>query len=202
MRFDHLAVACTALGDGVATVEEALGVDLAPGGRHVLMSTHNRLLSLGPDEYLEVIAPDPDAAPPGRARWFGLDRFAGRPRPAAWIAATDSLEADAATLPGSGRITALSRGDFRWRMAIPDDGWLPFDGLAPALIQWDTPAHPAPHLPDAGIRLSRLVIAHPQAADLRALLARHLSEPRIVTEPGPPALRAEFVTPHGPRVLE
>ena len=38
---------------------------LESGGRHPHMGTHNRLLSLGPDLYLEVIAVDPDARSAG-----------------------------------------------------------------------------------------------------------------------------------------
>ncbi len=34
--------------------------------------TRNHLLRLGASTFLEVIAVDPEAAPPPRARWFGL----------------------------------------------------------------------------------------------------------------------------------
>jgi hypothetical protein len=44
----------------VGWVEDRLGVSLEAGGRHSAFATHNRLLSLGPDCYLEVIAVDPD----------------------------------------------------------------------------------------------------------------------------------------------
>ena len=37
------------------------------------MGTHNRLLGLGTNVYLEVIAIDTEAAPPARPRWFSLD---------------------------------------------------------------------------------------------------------------------------------
>ena len=85
--FDHLVIAARSLDEGTAYVEAVLGVKLSPGGQHGHMGTHNRLLSLGPLEYLEVIAVEPGApAPPtgsGRsirtpaspaenARWFVL----------------------------------------------------------------------------------------------------------------------------------
>ncbi|MFM7460122.1 MAG: VOC family protein, partial [Burkholderiales bacterium] len=60
---DHLVVGCADLARGAAWLERFLGVTLGPVGQHALMGTHNRLLSLGPDCYLELIAIDP-AAPP------------------------------------------------------------------------------------------------------------------------------------------
>src|SRR4051794_29994915 len=70
-RLDHLVVVAPTLGAGAASVRSALGADPRPGGWHDRMGTHNVLLRLGPDVYLEVIAIDPAARPPGRVRWFG-----------------------------------------------------------------------------------------------------------------------------------
>lgn len=202
LRLDHLVVSAGVLEEGVAHVEEALGAAMAPGGRHPLMATHNRLLALG-DVYLEVIAADPAAAPPAHPRWFDLDRFAGPPRLTNWVAACDDLAGALARSPaGSGVITPLSRGDLRWEMAVPGDGILPFDGAFPGLIRWHGAAHPVQRLPDSGLRLLRLEIAHPEAAALRAALAGRLADRRIAITDGPArALRAHFSTPHGPRRL-
>ncbi|MBD1206284.1 MAG: VOC family protein [Rhodobacteraceae bacterium] len=201
LRLDHLAISCLALEEGAAAVEAALGLPLAPGGQHAHMATHNRLLSLGPDLYLEVIAPDPAQARPAWPRWFDLDRFTGPPRLTNWICATDDMEAALRQAPpGTGTPVALARGDFRWRMAVPETGILPFDNRYPALIQWEGAAHPAPRLPDHGARLVRLEVTHPDAAALRAALAR-LDDPRVVITQGPPALRATISTPQGDRVL-
>lgn len=202
MRLDHLAVSAGMLAEGVAAVEAALGVTLAPGGVHPAMGTHNRLLGLG-DLYLEVIAADPAAPTLSRPRWFDLDRFSGPPRLTNWIAACDDLEAEIAFGPeGIGRPMALERGDLRWRMAVPDNGRLPFDEAFPALICWQGPAHPAQRLPDAGVRLIRLEIAHPEAAALTAALAGRMDDHRLAVVPGSaPALRAEFQTPSGRRNL-
>ena len=97
---------------------------------------------------------------------------------------------------------ALQRGDYRWQMAVPPDGRLPFDGAFPALIQWEGALHPAAALPDRGVRLTALEISHPEAEALRAVLAGRFADSRVQVSPGPLALRAVFETPHGVRVLE
>lgn len=203
LRFDHLAVSATHLAEGVDWVEHALGVTLAPGGVHPLMATHNRLLGLG-HIYLEVITIDPDAPKPPHPRWFDLDRFSGPPRLTNWILACDDLDAGLAALPqGVGVPVALERGDLRWRMAVPANGRLPFANAHPALIQWQGTAHPVQRLPESGLRLQTLEIITPDAPALTAALAGLFTDTRVqITQGSVHAMRAEFSTPHGTRVLE
>lgn len=203
LTFDHIAISALDLAEGVAVVEDALGVALAGGGQHPHMATHNRLLGLG-DVYLEVIAADPTAPRPAWPRWFDLDNFSGVPRLTNWIARSESLSADLALAPlGTGIPVNLQRGDYRWTMAVPADGKLPFDGCFPALIQWHGTLHPARALPESGVRLTRLEVAHPEAVALQAALNPMFTDPRVVITQGPvKAMRATFGTPHGPRVLE
>ena len=80
LTVDHLVVCARDLDEGSKYVAERLGVTPGPGGEHAAMGTHNRLLSLGPEAYLEVIAINPVAPAPDRVRWFGLDEFDGPPR--------------------------------------------------------------------------------------------------------------------------
>jgi hypothetical protein len=103
---------------------------------------------------------------------------------------------------GVGVPVALARGDLRWQMAVPATGRLPFDDAFPALIQWDGAIHPVQRLPDMGVRLIRLEIAHPDAAALRKALAGRLDDARVVIVPGAgKALQASFATPGGTRRL-
>ncbi len=197
--FDHFAISAATLDAGRTYVERRLGAVLLPGGRHDLMGTHNLLAGLGAGEYLEVIAIDPDAAPPHRPRWFDLDRREGPPRLSNWILRTDDIAALVARHPDAGTPVALSRGAFRWRMAIPDDGILPFDGCFPAIIQWDSAA---PDFAGSDRRLTRLALSHPGGARLAAVLAEILDDPRIEVTTGAPSLAAHIYTPDGPRVLE
>ena len=201
MELDHIVIAGPTLEEATATAEAALGVAFGPGGRHAAFGTHNRLLGLDDGLYIETIAVDPDAPSPGRPRWFDLDAFTGAPRLSNWVCRTDDLDAELAHLPGAGTPIAVARGDLRWRMAVPETGRLPFDNLCPALIGWQGDLHPSSMLAPSGCRLHRLILSHPEAADLSALLSPRLAEPRVVFEPGPAGLRAEIETPHGLRVL-
>lgn len=203
IELDHLAVAGDTLDAAAAHVEEALGVALDPGGVHVEMGTHNRLLSLGPGIYLEAIAINPDARSPERPRWFDLDRFEGSPRLSNWIARTPDLQETLASAPGGmGVPIPFVRDRYSWTMAVPGTGRLPWDGAAPALIQWDAAAHPADALEDRGCRLRALRIEHPEA---EALLAAFpvLAETALVSVARGDAVRllAEIETPKGLRLL-
>ena len=160
-EFDHLVVAARTLDEGSAWVEAKLGVPMAEGGKHALMGTHNRLLSLGPGAFLEVIAIDPEAPAPARPRWFDLDAPAVRellsrgPALIHWVERTDDLEAALADYSEPVEILSLSRGPYRWRMGVPRDGRLPGQGRQPTLIQWQGGLHPAQALPPSGCTLER-----------------------------------------------
>lgn len=201
---DHIAVAATTLAEGAAHVEAALGVPLSGVGHHDRMGTHNRLLSLGPGAYLEVIAVNPDAEPPPQARWFDLDNFQGHPRLTNWIVRTDDLTKALAAAPdGTGVPISFVRGDFLWQMAVPPDGKLPFDGAMPALIEWESAVHPSERLPDYGCRFVGLTVEHPEAEKLSAVYPALGRIARVSVRKGPEKrLWAEIDTPSGRKFLE
>ena len=156
---DHIIVAARSLDEGAAWVEQRLGVPMAPGGKHALMGTHNRLLKLDQGRYLEMIAIDPDATAPGRARWFELDapamkaRLENGPALIHWVERTEDLESELRNGPADVEIVSFTRGPYRWRMGLARDGSFPANGKAATLIQWEGGLHPWDALPETHVSL-------------------------------------------------
>lgn len=221
LTLDHLVVAARTLEEGVAYVADTLGIEPAGGGAHPSMRTHNRLFGLWGRAYLEVIAADPDAPAPAdgrpRPRLFGLDdpathaRLEQGPYLAHWVARVDrprELGLWQRQYPARiARVVPMTRGDFGWRLTVPDDGALPAwqgagDGVLPSLIQWSGARHPCDALPHGDVALTALKAAHPRADTVREQLvwlnAAHLLE---LDAGETPALAAEFDTPRGTRTL-
>jgi Glyoxalase-like domain len=211
---DHLVVAAATLEQGVAWCEATLGVTPGPGGQHALMGTHNRLVNIAsagfPHSYLEIIAIDPAAPPPGRARWFGLDdaalqaHIALAPQLVHMVARSAMLDMHRWGLitvghqPGNpvkaGRDTPAGR--LEWQILLRDDGALLCGGALPTLIQWDG-VHPAQNMAPAGVALQALSLhgLPPRAREvLRLRGVGHRESGR--------ALRAVLGTPRGDVVLE
>src|SRR6185295_12719908 len=90
-RIDHLVYATPDLARGAGEIEALTGVRASPGGKHLAWATHNCLLALGADIYLEIIAPDPSQPKPPIARPFGIDDL-HHPRLVAWAARAAGLE--------------------------------------------------------------------------------------------------------------
>lgn len=170
-ELDHLVIVADSLAQGVAWCERTLGVTPGPGGRHALMGTHNRLLALGgvgfARTYLEIIAIDPEAEPPRRPRWFGMDDPALQaavreaPQLAHMVLRCTQIEmlrwglinlgVDPGVPVAIERDTPL--GKLSWRMLLRDDGRLACDGCLPTLIEWGE-RHPADAMPASGLSLA------------------------------------------------
>ncbi len=205
---DHITVTAPTLQAGAEHVFRALGVWPQPGGEHPRMGTHNLLLRLGEALFLEVIAPNPNAPPPDRPRWFGLDDLPANatPRLSVWVARTRDIHAAAQTSTESlGTIEPMSRGALQWLITIPADGRPVMAGVAPSLIQWHTENHPAGSMTNFGLSLTSLELTHPEPQRVQGLLHSLGLQGPVALARNLPAHEARLVahiqTPNGVRVL-
>jgi hypothetical protein len=170
---DHLIYAAPDLDQGIQEMERLLGRRAAVGGRHPDFGTRNALLGLGPQTYIEIIAPDPGLAGPPRGRLFGLDRLE-HPRLVTWVLRDEAIETRAA----AARKAGLALGEVQQGSRVRPDGvvvsWkvtdpyaMPLDGTVPFLIAWGATPHPAASLAAAG-QLLELKAEHPQPQAVQA----------------------------------
>jgi glyoxalase-like protein len=215
-RVDHLVIVADTLDQGSHWCEATLGATPVAGGRHPRMGTHNRLLAISSerfaDTYLEIIAIDPDAAPPERARWMGMDDPALRaavrelPRLAHVVARTSMIEMVRWGLINCGLNPGVPvaaerdtpEGVLKWRITVRDDGLPECAGALPTLIEWQD-RHPCDRLPRSPVQLRELTLRGlpPQALDVLKLPAV-----QTAARAGEPALSATFETPRGAVILD
>lgn len=173
-ELDHIVIAAASLEQGEEFISAKLGVQPSPGGSHSNQGTHNSLLRLGKNQYLEIIAINPEGKKPDHPRWFNLDnpllqkQIENQPRIITWVARTDNMEkalSQATYNPGTPR--SASRGSLHWTFTFSEDGMLIQNGLLPHLIKWNTTDHPSSKLPESDIKLSKITAFHPSPSMIR-----------------------------------
>lgn len=211
-QIDHLVIAARNLDEGSEYLFTSLGIRPQAGGEHASQGTHNRVLRLGENCYLEVIAIVPHAPKPSHPRWFELDttfmqeRLRRKPQLIAWAMRTDRIEEVArGSIAPLGAIAPMSRGSLHWKLTLTEDGHLPGGGIVPFLIQWEEAAHPASRMTDVGCSLVGLHGFHPRTGEilaaLRALNADHLISLDPSSPDEIPHLEARIQTPNGMKIL-
>jgi hypothetical protein len=179
-------------------------VRAAIGGSHLGLGTWNALASLGPRQYVEIIAPDPGQ--PGVPTFYipGLRDFP-EPRVATWAARGESLATLVSRLsadlvceaPRPGSRVRPDGTRLAWTLAFPQDRQHGvYSGALPFLIEWESDdVHPGRSTPP-GLRLRTLSLVHSEPKSLEAAL-RGLGVDMTV-EPGEEArVRVELDTPRG-----
>lgn len=172
---DHVVYGTPDVDRSIDELERLFDVRAAYGGRHPGRGTRNALLSLGREQYLEIIGPDP-AQPDFRGvRPFDLDQLR-QPRIVTWAVKAPGLEArvKAAREQGydPGEILPRSRElpngtQLRWRLTSLGEEHP--DWIVPFLIDWGDSPHPSRTAP-VGLMLRRLRAVHPDPDTLRKAL--------------------------------
>ena len=174
---DHLVLGASSLDAGIEWVNQHLGVTATVGGTHPSWGTRNALVYLGPQRYLEILAPDETQV--CERRFFDVDQIES-PRLVGWatnrVLASEVDEVGRPVIPG--RRDRSDGSTLRWRLtdpfhlrAIPSATESPsaepspqdsprIDALTPFFIDWTEGTHPADDLQHE-CKIVRLVATHP-----------------------------------------
>jgi hypothetical protein len=198
-RFDHLVVGIRSLAEGVAQFGRLTGVTAVSGGVHPRRGTENALVSLGPGEYVEIIAPQAKAElSESDAKLRLLDRMTI----VAWAVAVDNADAAMEVLHAAGfKTTAPQQGSrvapsgerLEWEVFKLSD---PAIAGAPFFIEWGArTTHPSVSAP-SGCTRERFRIQTPASERLSGVLkALGISDVTVTSG----ALATEAVVTCGPK---
>ena len=211
-QIDHLVVGALSLEQGVEYIRESLGVDMPYGGIHMEMGTHNHLMQIGKNMFLEIIAINNEINRPKSPRWYGLDdpfirkQIEIQPTLLTWVVNTSNIHElmqQATFSPGKAEV--IRRGDLSWYFGLPSDGRLLAGGMLPYVIEWLTDKHPSENMVNLGCNLQGLEIHHPYSLWLQSALqsidAANLVKINSLPENDLPYLKAQIKTPTGIKEL-
>ena len=143
-KLDHIVFGARSLEEGTNFIEKKLDIKLSEVGYHDFMGTHNRVVKVDKDVYLEVIAIDPSSKSPNENRWFNLDnpilqkKLEYSPQMIGYVIETKDKE----ILKHFCTPIKASRGNYKWNFAMPNlesnffNKELIENGIIPSLINW------------------------------------------------------------------
>jgi hypothetical protein len=149
LALDHLVYAVPDLAIAIDAFHARLGIAPTLGGKHEGLGTHNAILPLAGETYIELMAADPAADAPKMARPFGLDTLTGT-RLVTWAVRSGDLEADVQRAREQGYepgiVLDMTRKEpggetLSWKLSLRKEAFA--DGLLPFVIDWGDTEHPS-----------------------------------------------------------
>lgn len=203
MKIDHLLWGVADLETGCRRIAELTGVEPSPGGRHLGFGTHNVLLALGEECYLEIIARDPTQT---ELRGFAKHLATlDAPRLLTWAVRAPDVDVlvEKARRRGlqPGEIFTVSRSGpdgVRMSCRLVEIGGHDAGALVPFFIQFDAGiVHPARDAA-AGCALLKLVLRSRRSRELaRILRLLDLGDEIEIEQAGEEEIVAEVESPRG-----
>ena len=200
-NIDHIVYTVQNLEQAIHDIEKQFGVMPVYGGKHQNQGTHNALLNLGNNCYLELLAPDPenkDIVPP---RWMGVDLIT-QPKITRWAIKSNAIQKDINILKAiNPRLAKTKTGSrqkqdgsiLKWKLSLPQPS--PEVEIIPFLIDWKDSQHPTIALPQH-CELINLQATHPNPQKMLTQLKR-LHSVIQVKQKNKIALIATIKTPSG-----
>ena len=143
-KLDHIVFGASTLEEGTEFVESILQEKLSDIGYHKDMGTHNRVIKISNEVYLEVVAINPEMPKIKKRRWFNLDnpnlqkKLQKSPQIIGYVVEKNNKTPQEYYHP----FFNASRANYRWKFAMPNyrDNDLDIEiiekGIIPSLISW------------------------------------------------------------------
>ena len=197
IHLDHILYGVPNLEKGIEEFEAMSGVRPAYGGKHEKLGTHNALVALGKDHYLELIAPDPTQSIPFKDIIFNIGKIKTS-RILTWALRSSNLnqlgEHIQISKIVSGERTQEDGTLLKWEtvgITEPSDN----SGIVPFVICWFSQPHPAETSP-GGCSLIEFAAEHPNPEKFE-LLFSNLKFQFKISKSQTPKIRAKLETPKG-----
>ena len=208
-RIDHIVIGTNNLSLGTKILETKLNVNFSPGGEHQIMGTHNNLLKLQSNFYLEIIANNPKAEYPSRPRWFSLDeertkeKIKHYPRALCWALKVNNIENTVKKCGyNPGKILQISRGELTWKITVPANGLLVDNGVLPVLIEWPNDQHPTKKIINSNVSINMLSLFHPEPNKIKEIISNLIESDFIHILKGVPRIEFTLNTPNGKFMID
>ncbi len=144
-KLDHVVLGATTLEEGTDFVENILQTKLSDIGYHKDMGTHNRVIKISNQVYLEVVAIDPKINDLKNRKWFNLDNSNLQ------LKLKKSPQIIGYVIENNNKILfkyydpffEASRANYRWQFAMPSynnnnlDIEIVETGIIPSIITWE-----------------------------------------------------------------
>ena len=145
-KLDHIVFAASSLEEGTSFIENKLQIKLGNIGYHKGMGTHNRVVKISKNVYLEVISIDPNAEIPKSKRWFNLDslklqcKLRKLPQVIGYVIENQDIK----ILKYYNPFFRASRDEYQWQFAMPntksdilvEESYK--NSIMPSLINWES----------------------------------------------------------------
>ena len=206
---DHIVIGTNNLISGTKILETKLSTKFSPSGEHQIMGTHNKLLKLQSDIYLEVIANNPNVKDLSRPRWFSLDEERTKekiklyPRALCWVLKVDNIENTVKKCGyNPGEILQVSRGELTWKITVPSNGRLADNGVLPVLIEWQNDQHPSKKIINSNVSINMLSLFHPEPNKIKEIISNLIESDFIHILKGVPRIEFTLNTPNGKFMID
>ena len=142
-KLDHIVFGSYTLEEGTVFVENMLQAKLSDIGYHKDMGTHNRVIRISENVYLEVVAIDPKRKNLKNRKWFNLDnsnlqsKLKKSPQIIGYVIENNDRNINKYYDP----FFEASRDRYKWKFAMPTfnnilDSEIIETGIIPSLISW------------------------------------------------------------------